>query len=397
MIVGSIGAVLTLAALPFSSSRMTTGRFLLSLGLLTLHVAASVAYYIYAQDHNADTHGYYYGRFYWLRDSFELGTALTFNLTQFLKNELGGSYLECFIFFQSLGFWGLILLMRTFQEIDIKTRARFMTLPAYLLFLPTLNFWTAGIGKDAPVFFGISLFAWAVIELRARLLYLLAGLVLVLLFRPHIAFVIMVSLSVALLIHRKMPTGNKVMIAVTAFAGTFILGGAVQSTFDVDVIDPSSIGNYFQERDEIGRSMKGGTASGDVAIPLRFFSLLARPFFFDARDTMGVVASLENIVILFIFLYIIKKWKTLLVLFRDVMFVKFSVIFWVFLTVILTLTYYNVGLGLRQRIMGFPALLSIFVAMWSIRHQRSTTTVTLPIKVSYTGGQPDQYPTTIFR
>jgi hypothetical protein len=42
---------------------------------------------------------------------------------------------------------------------------------------------------------------------------------------------------------------------------------------------------------------------------------------------------------------------------------------------LLTLVYYNVGLGLRERVMAYPMIFSTLVALWSLREKRKLTLV----------------------
>jgi hypothetical protein len=49
-------------------------------------------------------------------------------------------------------------------------------------------------------------------------------------------------------------------------------------------------------------------------------------------------------------------------MFRQIMLVRYSLIFAVALIALLSLVYYNVGLGLRQKMMMMPGLLTVFAA-----------------------------------
>jgi len=66
----------------------------------------------------------------------------------------------------------------------------------------------------------------------------------------------------------------------------------------------------------------------------------------------------------------IRAWGEGLVLFRTELLYRFSLFFTLALTALLTLMYYNVGLGLRQRTMMMPALLTLFAGQWILRRAR---------------------------
>lgn len=370
MVVGLAGAVITVAALPFSSVRMTTGRTLLALGLLLLHGAACAAYYLYVQHSPADSNVYYLDKYHLASAKFALGTVFTGKLTQVLRNSFGGSFLECFIFFQAIGFWGVMVLMRTFQEIHLKLGTPETILPWYLLFLPSIHFWTSAIGKDAPLFFAVSLCTWCVIEFRSRLALFALGIFVMILFRAHVALIVLMSLAVAAALHPGVSFGRKVGLIGLSLMGAYLLIGSVTSTIHVDVTDANSIATFLQDRNDIAAKIGGGSTIGDAPLPLRFVALLFRPFFFDAPNIPGMIASVENIGSVLLFGYLIKNWRGVRSIARQAYFVEYCLIFSVMLISLLTVISHNIGLGLRERVMVFPAILSLFVAHWAMPRRR---------------------------
>lgn len=371
MIVGLAGVVISLAALPFSSVRMTRERMLLALALLLLHMGATIGYYLYAQSNPADAATYYFDRHNMGQRPLALGTVFTVHFTQFLKNVWGGSYFECFLFFQSIGFWGIMILMRTFQEIHIKMKVSSSVLPYYILFLPGLHFWTAAIGKDAPVFFAASVCVWCVMELRKRFLLFALSLLVMVLFRAHVALIAVTALAAAASLHPRLSLGGRAGLLSLSFIGVAILAVAVETTLQVDVTDPFAVASYLQSSEGIG----SGSDLREASFPVRLVSLLFRPFFFDAPGAMGLVASVENVGSLMLFVYFVKNWRSARHLAKQVFFIQFCIIFSIVLIALLTLVYYNVGLGLRQRVMVFPALFSVFVALWVMPRRRAKSTV----------------------
>ena len=373
MIVGMAGAILSVAALPISSLRATPGRSLQALSLLVLHLAACVAYYLYAQSNPADANVYYFDKIHADTATFAFGTVFTGKFTLFLRKTLDGSFLECFIFFQAIGFWGLMLLMRTFQEIHIKLGTAEGPLSTALLFLPSIQFWTSAIGKDAPLFLAVSLCTWSVMELRRRLIPFGFGLLIMILFRAHIALVVVMCLALAAALHPKISFGRKVgLLAVTLF-GAYLLIGAVANTINVNVADTSSIAGFFQDRGDVAQRVSGGTTIGDAPVYIRLLTLLFRPFFFDAPNIPGMIASVENVGSLCLFFYLVKNIRGIRFLARRVYFLEYCFVFSIVLIALLTMISYNVGLGLRERVMVFPTLFSLFIAHWAMPRKQPLT------------------------
>jgi hypothetical protein len=149
-IIGILSLLLCLAALPFFPPARTPRGLLLFFGLLALHAGASIAFYQYALSNSADAALYYFDTTGLRRSEMQLGTIFTIKTVQTIKSAVGGTYLDYFLLFQVLGFWGLLFLQRgldfTHRSFgDVLTRV-----PNWLLFLPGLHFWTSAIGKDAP-------------------------------------------------------------------------------------------------------------------------------------------------------------------------------------------------------------------------------------------------------
>jgi hypothetical protein len=113
----------------------------------------------------------------------------------------------------------------------------------------------------------------------------------------------------------------------------------------------------------------GNTSLNTASFPMRLLSLLFRPFFVDARNMLGIVASVENLFILLMFFYFLFRWREVIDLYRKVFFIRFSAVLTLSLILLLAIVNYNVGLGLRERTMFLPPLLSIFVAVWAFRQR----------------------------
>jgi len=343
----------------------------MSVAMLLLHGAASFAYYTYAKHNGGDAPWYYYDPYNWGNRPFALGTMAILQFTQYLRRSLGASYTDCYIFYQSIGFWGIMLLMRAFDEIHQKLHIKNTTLSFYMLLTPSMYFWTSGIGKDAPLFFAVSLCVWSILAFRRRIPAFGLSIVVMILFRAHIALVVVTALAAAAFFHRGITTGRKIGLLALTSVAAIALVGSVRATVQVNVMDPNSISSFFQQRGDLSVSTTGATAVRNAPIVVRLLSLLFRPFFFDANGIFGIISSLENLGSILLFGYLILHWRAMKALARQVFFIEFCIFFAVILITLLTLVYYNVGLGIRERVMIFPPLFCAFVAQWGILRVRS--------------------------
>ena len=103
---------------------------------------------------------------------------------------------------------------------------------------------------------------------------------------------------------------------------------------------------------------------------IKLVSLLYRPFFVDAGGVFGLVASIQNIFMLYATYILLAEWRTWRAMFRQSLPVRFATCFFAAMVLMLVVMYYNVGLGLRQREMFTPALYLLFAAVYLVRNAR---------------------------
>lgn len=364
-----IAMALSIAAMSIAWTKLTVPKLLLSVALLFAHVAACLYNHNYTLSHLSDSFFYYYDPFgYWNR-SWGLGTVLVTQLTHVLRFGLGATYLDCFLIFQTFSLAGVALLARTFDEIEAKVGVPERRGYWVILFLPSLHFWTVAIGKDAPLMFAISLCVWSMLSFRRRFVFFCIAILVMVLFRAHIALMAILSLGAAAFFGSSISFGRKLGVFVIAIAGFLLVLGPVQSTINADVTSASSVEDFLARQSDIGAATAGTTSIGSVSYPIRLVSLLFRPLFFDAAGLLGLLASAENVLVVIAFLYILIHFRDLVFLARRVDFIRFIILFATIILLSLALIYYNVGLGLRQRVMAYPMIFTLLVAMWSIRQR----------------------------
>jgi hypothetical protein len=366
-VVGIFSLILSLFLTSISWQRLTISRLLLSIALLFEHIVACFYNYWYALHNIADAWSYYYDPLHLGAQPWGLSTALVTQITHVLRFRLGATYLDSFLFFQCFSLAGVMLLPRIFDDIEAKVGVPERRGYWALLFLPSLHFWTVAIGKDAPLLLGISLAVWSMLNLRRRFPFFCSALFIMVLFRAHIALMAVASLAAATFFDSTGSTGRKIGLLAVALSGLFLVLGPVQQTIDVDVTSASSVEQFVDKHVSIGENFAGTTSIGHASFPVKAFSLLFRPFFFDANSVLGVAASSENILVVLLFIYLIARWRDLFLLTRRVLFIRFVLLYAALILLGLAVLYYNIGLGLRQRVMVYPMIYSVLVAMWSLR------------------------------
>jgi hypothetical protein len=362
---GVIGVLLSFAGLFFCSVRSSQERMIFAIVLILLHISASVAYYSYAQSNPSDAFLYYYDAYRIRNEDFKFGTTFLVQFVRALRSVLGGTFLDYFLLFQVFGIWGVLLIFRTIEEIHDHLSQRSSQLSYMLLLFPGLHFWTSALGKDAPIFFAISLAVWAAVKLQSRIVAFVAAVILTVLLRPHVALVTTSALAVATLFDSRTNKLARVALFVVAVVGASYVAVSVENTFEVDVTNANSISDFFATQEQKALAQGGGTMIRDASFPIRLLSLLFRPLFFDANGIFALVASVENLAMVFIVGFMLWHWRALWWLTRRVFFLRFALFFAATMLILLTLVYYNVGLGSRQKVMIYPALFAFFVSQWA--------------------------------
>ena len=366
---GLLGIMISIAGFHFARANQSRARFILFVLLFLLHVGTTIANFLYTQERGGDALLYYYDQMGLYGEITGLGTVFVINFVQFLKSYLGGSFFDYFLLFQSMGFWGILFVLRTFDDIHEELGQPLFKGVYFLLFLPGLHYWTSAIGKDAPIFFGIAMCVWAASRLQRRYLFFGAGVAIALAVRPHVALMALVAVALALLLGRNVTLMTRAALLAVVLAGMTTVATLVEGTFSgLSLSSADSVSEFLESKSQVSESSGADLGIVSASFPIKLFTLLFRPFFIDAEGALGYIASLENVVLLAIVLTLIRRFRTAMALGRGALFARFAFFFFVILTLLLAMVNYNVGLGLRQKMMMMPALLAFFAALLAVRN-----------------------------
>lgn len=369
-LIGILGILISIGGFGFARTSQSRSRLVLFVLLLLMHVGAAIAYYFYAQQFGGDV-SMYYNDPYGVYGASGLSTVFIINFVQMLKEYFGGTMLDYFLLFQAMGFWGLLFVLRAFDEIHAELGQPQNKFVYMLLFLPGLHFWTSAIGKDAPIFLAVAMCTWAVFRLQSRYLGFAAGVVVSLVVRPHIALITLIALAATVLVARKTSLLSRVALLVVALAGIASVSGLVEQSFNgLNISNTDSVSEFIETKSSVSEESGGDISIINASFPVRLVSLLFRPFFIDATGALGYIASLENVVLLIIIGSLVWRFRTAVSVAQAALFARFAILFFILLVILLALVNYNVGLGLRQKMMTMPALLVFFAAMVAVREAR---------------------------
>jgi hypothetical protein len=313
------------------------------------------------------------------------GTAFMDDITGVLYTVMGPSQLGGFLVYSWVGFWGLFLFHRAaligFPEADQRRYA------LLLFFLPSLLFWPSSIGKEAVMLLSLGLCAYGSARLLERRsmgwLVLLAGLGLGYLVRPHVPFVVLASLAVAVVFRQRRgrapvfgPLGRIVTIVVLMVGMAFVLSETVDRVLPqrdegvVVSVDVGTLGELL-DRAESGTSDGGSeidrpTPNTPFEYPGAAFTVLFRPTIFEADSAGHTVAALETTLVLALAVFGWRRWRTL----PSVVFRRPYVLMCLVFTGIFTFawsSFANLGALARQRVQVWPFVLLLLALPLVVR------------------------------
>lgn len=365
--VGAVALIFGLLTIPIGLHKWDRA----SVGLLSLayvtHAATTVVYYLYVQTESADTALYYFDPTGFFDQGFGTGTLAIIFSVQWLKFTIGGSYLDYFLVFHVIGFAGIAVIFRMMTEITDSFRLHWPPIFTLIMFMPGMYFWTSAIGKDAPLFLAAALAMWSMIRFERRWFWFVFALILMALIRPHIAFVAAASFALAVVMGKGIAPGVRVGATIFAALCVGFVGATVQSSLQVDLLSVGSVTDYvdgFVANAAVAADAEDMTSA---SYPFKLLSLLYRPLFVDYNGVFSLIPSVQNLFMLGFTYFLFKNRGLWVSLYRQHLAMRFATIFLIGMILLLTIMYYNVGLGLRQREMFTPALYFVISVLAAYR------------------------------
>jgi hypothetical protein len=330
------------------------------------HTAFGFYYSNYVLVNGGDAFGYYLRARY---DFVELGFGTEFIvwLTS-IPVSLGLSYWPVALLYNVIGATGVLFIYKALSETQaVAGESKFGKLLVFLcVFVPSFNFWTAGIGKDAIACFSVGLFLWSTMSFERRQPATIGAILVMLLIRPHMAVLMVVSVAIGALFAAEVRGSIRVGVAALAtiasiFAVPMALAYAGTARF-------ASIGEYINDRQE--QNLGGGSSIDLIGMNpvLRLFSFLYRPLPNEANGIDQLAASMDNVLLIgFTLMAITWIFRAGAVrLFRaNSMVILYALMGIVLLSQVTA----NLGLATRQKWMMLPAIMLIFISAWGMARQ----------------------------
>ena len=237
-----------------------------------------------------------------------------------------------------------------------------------LALFPSILFMSSTLGKDPIILFSISLYVygfvgWYRFKQMRYLLVLILGITIIMFFRMWMVSILLMPMVIVFL-----RVGHNKMVKIAFVAlGCFVLWFSmlrVAESMGIETIeDLVRRIDFMAYNFNMGGSRIGSarfTSIGDVIAyaPLGAFTALFRPLPGDVLSPFGLLASFENVVLLFLLWKAVKRtrWREL----------KEPVVMWAILLVLTWATVYgfisyNMGTVVRYKLQILPILLGLLL------------------------------------
>ena len=367
-------------------------RQLLLTGLIA-HVAASgiflsIAFYIFGGAADAF---HYWTVGLQLADDFHVvgwsafhapywSSNLINNICGVMSLLIGDALPTLFIIFAFVALWGAYFFYRAFT-IAFPDGDRWL-FGLLVILSPSILFWSSSPGKDAlgQFFIGVTCYGFARLNQRPGVrgvLLCAVGLGGVLLVRAHIAAMLAISMTFSYVVGG---SGHKGATRVMRFfLIPLFLGGAYfvvsqAKNFLVDVSGENASSGIKEANSITKNSQIGGSAINEgMSLPVRIAEspfLMFRPFPWEARNAMGLAASVESTGWLLLCWVRRRQAWSALRHWRDP-YLSFSLMYVAVFSVLFAGAVSNFGILMRQRIMMLPVALMLICAKQKVATGRS--------------------------
>lgn len=327
--------------------------------LLFYHLFFSLFFTWYILNFGGDSQGYWrfvmeqvvkQGETTWF-SYFGEGTTFILWLCYIPSQLLGLSYLTGNILFGFLGFIGIRYLF-ILVAIHFPSNHKVLNIPLFptVFYFLNLHFWTAGVGKDAICFWGIAWFVFSLQQYKKYWWQVALAFFFVYMARPHVGQALITGAAFALLLGSEIKLEYKIALATLSLGASNYLSSTTLEVLKLDEFSITALGTLADSKiGNLNTSHVGsGIALESYSLPLRLFTYLFRPLFFDAHNIVSFFSSFENLLYLWLSLFVYKNCSPEAI--RDMpLFLKVGIIVFIPITLAFMSALSNLGIIMRMK------------------------------------------------
>jgi hypothetical protein len=287
----------------------------------------------------------------------------------------GTTYMGGYIIFTWLSWLGLVFFFRAF-------RIAFPNAPPYrgavlIFLLPSVLYWPSSLGKDAVMVFAIGLMTLGLSRLLTPskplvgILWAAGGGYLISMIRPHLLAIALVGVVVSFLARNASdrPTRSRIavriLLLVLLVPGLFFALSRLDHAFGTEKSANISISQVLDKTNQQtsigGSSFETEPVKSPLDVPTAIFSVVYRPFIFEARSLPVFISAAEGSALLVLTVVSIRWiWRIGPAMYRHPFAAYCGA--YVVAFVIAFSNVGNAGILARQRVQMFPLLMVLVAA-----------------------------------
>lgn len=334
------------------------------------HTLFCVLYFYYSLAFGGDSIVYYQRAISDELIDINFGTSFVVILTRFFTS-IGFSYLDLFLINNFIGYIGLLSFSSAIKyATDYKDKVT-KTLGWVLILLPSVSFWTVALGKDSIAFMAVGLALWSSLDFKRRKFLLLFSIFSMFLVRPHMGAIMAISFVFALIFDKKTSLYVKFFLGLISVVSTALIIPIMLNYIGLgDAEELSDVDQYVDKRQNSNLSGGSSVDISSMSLPMQMFTYLFRPLPFEAHSMFALLASLDNIILLLIFLLgakaLIRKSQPSIDSSRIFLWSYFYISL-----IILATTTANLGIAMRQKWMFIPCVIFLLLSVIGSRNINS--------------------------
>ncbi|MEZ9198477.1 hypothetical protein [Shewanella sp. 10N.286.54.B9] len=330
------------------------------------HTVFCIFYLLYILKNGGDATTYFLKGAEPLVD-FKPGTVAVIYLVNLL-HQLELSILGMFLVFNIFGVIGLCAFYGALNKVTSNSSLYLRRVVLLAVFLPSVSFWSSGLGKDAISFMAMGLALYAALNFRKQLPLLSLAILFMLLVRPHIAGMMVIALSISVFLQKDIPLIPKIIIGGLSLAGMVVMVPFALNYAGLES-DASDLESYIDKRQGYNQKGGGGVDISSMSLPMQMTTYIVRPLPFEARSISQLLASIDNVFLLALLLMGLKakvKYRKLKLVGNRAFMWSYVGICWV----LLSMTTANLGIAMRQKWMFVPILLFLLISILAAAESR---------------------------
>tara|TARA_R110001592_G_C13192033_1_gene752972 strand:- start:22517 stop:23722 length:1206 start_codon:yes stop_codon:yes gene_type:complete len=282
---------------------------------------------------------------------FGEGTTFILWLCYIPSYLMGLSYITGNILFGFLGFIGIRYIFLMVYKY-FPTNHEILGIPLFptVFYIANMHFWTSGVGKDSISFWAIAWFLYAIQQYKEKWWQASIAFFFIYMNRPHMGQALIGGAAIALLMGTDINRVYKFGLAALALIGSVYMSSYTLQALNLNDFELSTIEAFSSNKSGHLNTINVGSGVdiSSYSWPMKLFTYLFRPLFFDAHNFVSFISSFENLLYLWLSLFIYKNWSVEAL--RDMpLFLKVVMVTFIPVTFAFMGALSNLGIAMRMK------------------------------------------------